>query len=159
VKQNVWILGSCVFLLCLSTHNSSSKPFVLMWCFALLLCSYASSPANSYRSKTREHPPCFFRLCQVAWSQGVFNCLYIFDEVSILRKMANFHLALTSLVLCSFYFFLSMFLCFVAYIDYEFSVSQDGSLSRKLPKSSAIKLIDFGSTAYHNQDRSLHCLN
>jgi dual-specificity kinase len=47
-----------------------------------------------------------------------------------------------------------MFLCFVAYIDYEFSVSQDGSLSRKLPKSSAIKLIDFGSTAYHNQDRS-----
>ncbi|KAL5205352.1 hypothetical protein ABZP36_033561 [Zizania latifolia] len=32
--------------------------------------------------------------------------------------------------------------------------SKDGSLSRKLPKSSAIKLIDFGSTAYHHQDRS-----
>jgi dual-specificity kinase len=30
----------------------------------------------------------------------------------------------------------------------------DGSFSRKLPKSSAIKLIDFGSTAYHHQDRS-----
>jgi len=31
---------------------------------------------------------------------------------------------------------------------------KDGSFSRKLPKSSAIKLIDFGSTAYHHQDRS-----
>ncbi|KAL6840918.1 hypothetical protein ACP4OV_029178 [Aristida adscensionis] len=30
----------------------------------------------------------------------------------------------------------------------------DGSFSRKLPKSSAIKLIDFGSTTYHHQDRS-----
>ncbi|WVZ63120.1 hypothetical protein U9M48_012780 [Paspalum notatum var. saurae] len=31
---------------------------------------------------------------------------------------------------------------------------KDGSFSRKLPKSSSIKLIDFGSTAYHHQDRS-----
>lgn len=31
---------------------------------------------------------------------------------------------------------------------------KDGSFSRKLPKSSAIKLIDFGSAAYHHQDRS-----
>jgi len=31
---------------------------------------------------------------------------------------------------------------------------KDGSFSRKLPKSSAIKLIDFGSTAYHHQNRS-----
>ncbi|KAK3132646.1 hypothetical protein QOZ80_6AG0525620 [Eleusine coracana subsp. coracana] len=31
---------------------------------------------------------------------------------------------------------------------------KDGSFSRKLPKSSAIKLIDFGSTAYYHQDRS-----
>ncbi|KAJ1288969.1 hypothetical protein BS78_02G129700 [Paspalum vaginatum] len=31
---------------------------------------------------------------------------------------------------------------------------KDGSFSMKLPKSSAIKLIDFGSTAYHHQDRS-----
>ncbi|OEL24759.1 Serine/threonine-protein kinase AFC2 [Dichanthelium oligosanthes] len=31
---------------------------------------------------------------------------------------------------------------------------KDGSFSRKLPKSSAIKLIDFGSAAYHHQNRS-----
>ncbi|KAG0542840.1 hypothetical protein BDA96_02G138500 [Sorghum bicolor] len=31
---------------------------------------------------------------------------------------------------------------------------KDGSFSRKLPKSSAVKLIDFGSAAYHHQDRS-----
>lgn len=32
--------------------------------------------------------------------------------------------------------------------------SKDGSISRKLPKSSAIKLIGFGSTTYHYQDRN-----
>jgi dual-specificity kinase len=32
--------------------------------------------------------------------------------------------------------------------------NKDGSFSRTLPKSSAIKLIDFGSTAYDHQDCS-----
>ncbi|XP_062193752.1 serine/threonine-protein kinase AFC1-like isoform X2 [Phragmites australis] len=39
-------------------------------------------------------------------------------------------------------------------VSSDYVKPKDGSFSRKLPKSSAIKLIDFGSTTYHHQDLS-----
>lgn len=126
-------------------------------------CSYAWFASHSYWLEAREHTSCFSRICKSARSQGklifYFKCWVAFRVFFQLIRMQfevvfipmrNLHL--------SFCWWPDILSISSYIVDLAVQVSsrspRDGSYFKRLPKSSAIKVIDFGSTTYDHQDHS-----
>lgn len=125
------------------TLSCSSRPFLNLWSgrldnFLLLLFfyrRYASFTTYSHRSEARKHSSSVSWLCKGSKPQGIWS-------FAILEIMS----------------FLPSGVWTQQYLEWMLEMiqrkSQDEMQFRCLPKSSAIKLIDFGSTAFENQDHS-----
>ena len=98
--------------------------------------SHAWYAPYSHRLEAWEHTFCFSRVCKSTWLQGTPSTMYVLNfcfcsslEEDFMQELFN-PLQVTS------------------------RSPKEGTYYKRLPKSSAIKVIDFGSTAYEHQDHN-----
>lgn len=136
---------------------------ILIWLF-VTICSYAWFAPNPYWLEAREYTLCFFRICENTWQGILLSSFWTFSMylcLSFLCWLHNLHL-LQSSACCQgggvWYLFLTIFLCYILFLISIQQVTShsaiEGTCYRRLPKSSTIKVIDFGSTAYEHQDHN-----